>query len=100
MVQGNKWTCPEGRIGVAASVDEVALGDLFCSDTRGPSGATSRHAVVDMLTIDHSLDLSPPAKSNQAIPWPLLSLFALLSGCPDDGFCQLARQAHRLRHLT
>lgn len=22
-VQGNKWTCPEGRIGVAASVDEV-----------------------------------------------------------------------------
>ena len=60
-MQGNKWTCPEsGRIGVAASMDEVSLGDLFCSDGQGPSGATSRHAVIDMLVIDRSIYPSSP----------------------------------------
>lgn len=60
-MQGNKWTCPEsGRISVAASLDEVLLGDLFCSDGQGPSGATSRHAVIDMLVIDRGLNPSLP----------------------------------------
>ena len=49
--QSNKWDCPKGRITVVADINALALGEVFCRDPDGPSDATSRHAVANLLTI-------------------------------------------------
>ena len=56
--QGNKWTCPEAdAIAVCQNLDEAQLGNLTCADRTGlANSATSRHAVLDMLSITHGSD--------------------------------------------
>ena len=56
--QGNKWTCPEGdAVAVCQTLDEAQLGNLTCADRTGlANSATSRHAVLDMLSITHGSD--------------------------------------------
>lgn len=50
-VQGNQWECPKGRISVGADINALALGEVFCRDPDGPSDATGRHAVANLLTV-------------------------------------------------
>ena len=65
--QGNKWTCPEAdTVAVCQNLDEAQLGNLTCADRTGlANSATSRHAVLDMLSITHGSDC--PAKEDVRI---------------------------------
>ena len=56
--QGNKWTCPGAdAIAVCQNLDEAQLGNLTCADRTGlANSATSRHAVLDMLSITQGSD--------------------------------------------
>jgi hypothetical protein len=60
VLQGNTWTCPAEPIRVVKSIDEMWLGGLVCRGD-GPSEATSKHAVVDMLIVDPAADPRPQA---------------------------------------